>query len=168
MLAFDAQLLIGMAIQLINTGILAFALSKILYKPVKKFLHARQERISQSLKDAKDALKNAYETKSSYEEKFEGIEEERKEILIAARARASEIEEQIISDAKLEAQSIKDRAVREMAMERKKSEEELRTQIIEISTIIAERYVQEKMDERTGSRLLNDALDELGGSAWLS
>ena len=167
MLAFDSQLLINMGIQLLNTCILAFALSKILYKPVKKFLHARKDRISQSLKDAKEALDNAYETKSLYEEKFEGIESERKEILTAARIRASEIEDKIINDAKLEAEAIKDRAVREMAMEREKSEEELRRQIIEISAMIAERYVEEKMDERTGARLLDDALLELGGSAWL-
>jgi len=157
-----------MAIQLINTAILAFVLSKILYKPVKKFLHARRERISQSLTDAKEALDNAYTTKASYEEKFEGIESERKEILAATRTRASEIEGQIISEAKAEAAAIKERATREMAMERKKAEEELRKQIIEISTIIAERYVAEKMDERTGNRLLNNALDELGDSAWLS
>lgn len=168
MLAFDLNLLTNMGIQLINTIILAFALSKILYKPVKKFLHARRDRISQSLTDAKEALDNAYITKASYEEKFEGIESERKEILAATRTRASEIEGQIISEAKAEADAIKERAAREMAMERKKAEEELRKQIIEISTIIAERYVSEKMDESTGNRLLNDALDELGDSAWLN
>ena len=168
MLAFDLNLLTNIAIQLVNTAILAFALSKILYKPVKKFLHARRERISQSLTDAREALDNAYTTKASYEEKFEGIEAERKEILTVARTRAAEIEEQIINEAKVEADAIKERATREMAMERKKAEEELRKQIIEISTIIAERYVAEKMDERTGNRLLNDALDELGDSAWLS
>lgn len=162
MLAFDVHLLRGMALQLINTGILAFALHKILHKPVKKFLHERRDRISKSLADAKDALDNAYLTKSSYEEKFEGAEAERKEILNAARVRASEIEEQIINEAKEEAAAIKDRVIREMAMERKKSEEELRKQIIEISAIIAERYVEEKMDASTGNRLLNEALDELG------
>ena len=166
MIAFDQQLLIGIAIQLFNTAFLAFILSRILYKPVKKFLHARKDRISQSLNDAKEALKNAYDTKSMYDEKFEGIDSERKDILASARTRASEIENQIINEAKLEAEAIKDRAIREMAMERERTEEELRRQIIEVSTIIAERYVAEKMDERTGARLLNDVLDELGGSVW--
>ena len=168
MLAFDLNLLTDMAFQLVNTIVLAIILSKVLYKPVKKFLHTRRERISQSLTDAKEALDNAYATKSSYEEKFEGIESERKEILTAARTRATEIEEQIINEAKAEADAIKERATREMAMERKKAEEELRKQIIEVSTIIAERYVAEKMDAGTGNRLLNEALDELGDSAWLN
>ena len=168
MLAFDLNLLTNMALQLINTAILAFALNKILYKPVKKFLHARRERVSQSLADAKEALDSAYKKKSSYEEKFEGIESERKEILTTARTRAFEIEEQIINEAKARADAIKERATREMVMERKKAEEELRKQIIEISTIIASRYVAEKMDTSTGNRLLNDAIDELGDSAWLN
>ena len=166
-LAFDLALLQDAAIQLINTGILAFVLSKVLYKPVKKFLHERKERVSQSLESAKSALESAYETKADYEEKFADIESARKEILAAAHTRASEIEDKIINDAKLEAQIIKDRAAHEMAMEKEKAAEDIRTQIIEISSIIAERYVAEKMDERTGVRLLNDALDELGGSAWL-
>ena len=167
MIAFDSQLLIGIAIQLFNTAVLAALLSWILYKPVKKFLHARKDRISQSLSEAERKLKDAYDTKSLYDEKFGGIESERKEILTASRVRAHEIEEQIINEAKMEAEAIKDRAIREMEMERKRYEEELRKQIIEISTIIAERYVEEKMDERTGARLLNEALDELGGSVWL-
>jgi len=162
MLAFDVHLLTGMAIQLLNTVVLALLLSWILYKPVKKFLHERRDRISKNLADAKEALDSAHLTKSSYEEKFEGAEAERKEILTAARIRAAEIEEQIVSEAKAEAVAMKEKAAREIAMERKKSEEELRKQIIEISTIIAERYVGEKMDASTGNRLLNEALDELG------
>jgi len=168
MLLFDSQLLVGIALQLINTCILAFALSKILYSPVKKFLHERKSRISQNLDDAREALKNAEEAKLLYDEKFAGIDAERKEILMAARARAAEIEERMINEAKLEAENIKDRAQREMAMERENSLEELRRQIIEISTIIAERYVEEKMDERTGKKLLDEAINDLGDSAWLN
>ena len=167
-LQFDAQLVKQMAVQLINACILAFALSKILYNPVKNFLHARKERISQNIKEAKEALEHAEDTKLFYEEKKDGIDFERKEIIDAAKKRALELEERIIGEARKEAAAIIERTQREMAKAKEDSREEIRKYIVEISAIIAERYVQEKMDERTGNRLLDEAIDGLGDSAWLN
>ena len=167
-LAFDLQLVLQMGVQLLNACILAIVLSKVLYNPVKKFLHERKERISNNLTEAKEALENAEDTKLFYEERRAGIEAERKEIIDAARKRALELEERIVNEARKEATALVERTRREMAKAKEDSQEELRKHIVEISTIIAERYVQEKMDEQTGNRLLDEAIDGLGDSAWLN
>lgn len=167
-LAFDSQLLLQMAIQLLNAAFLAFVLSKILYNPVKKFLKARKEKISMSLSEAREALEHAEDTKLFYEEQIADIEARKREVLDSARKRAAELEERIISEAKKEAQALVERTRREMAKAKEDSQEELRRNIVEISAMIAERYIQERMDEQTGNRLLDEAIDGLGDSTWLN
>ena len=48
----DARLIL---IQVVNFGLLMAALTYLLYKPVLKMLHDRQEKIAQGLKDAEEA-----------------------------------------------------------------------------------------------------------------
>jgi len=157
-----------MAIQLLNAAFLAFVLSKILYNPVKKFLRARKEKISQRLFEAQEALDHAEDTKLFYEEQIADIEARKRDAMDAARKRAHELEELIINDARREAQALIDRTKREMAKVKEDSQEELRRNIVEISAIIAERYIKERMDEQTGNRLLDEAIDGLGDSTWLN
>jgi len=157
-----------MAVQLLNACILAFALSKILYNPVKQFLQTRKEKISHNLAEARDALEHAEDTKNFYTEKLAGIESERKEIIDSARKRALELEDRIISEARKEAHDLVERTRLEMEKAKEDSHDELKKQIVEISALIAERYVAEKMDEQTGNRLLDEAIHGLGDTTWLN
>ena len=167
-LEFDAQLVRQMAVQLLNACILAFVLSKVLYNPVKNFLSQRKERIANHLEEARSAIEHAEETKSFYDEKIHQIEVEGRELIDKARQRALELEERIIGEAREEARLIVERTRIEMDKVKEDSREELRTQIVEISALIAERYVTEKMDEQTGNRLLDEAIDGLGDTTWLN
>jgi F-type H+-transporting ATPase subunit b len=165
---FDFYLIQQMVVQLFNAALLAFVLSKVLYNPVKKFLHQRKETIRSSIAEAQAALEQAEDTRTFYEERRSGIEAERKEIIDSARKRAAELEDKILGDARKEAQALIERTQREIEKAKEDSQTELRRQIVEISTIIAERYVMEKMDEQTGNRLLDEAVVGLGDTTWLN
>jgi len=165
---FDMQTLIQMGIQLINTCILVFALNKILYKPVKTFLHNRREKINENIETVDTLLSNAEMLKGWYEEKMKAAEFDRNEIIDEAKKRAAGMESQIIAEAKAEAKAIKERAMQEIQLEQENSLDEMKRQIIDISTMIAERYVQEKMDAQTSNKLLNEAIDDLGDATWLN
>lgn len=168
LLGFDMQTLIQWGTQLINTCILVFALRYILYKPVKAFLHNRSDKISQNITDVEQLLGNAEMLKEWYDEKMKAADFDRDEIIEEARNRAANIESQIISEAKAEAEAMKARAMQEIQMEKENSLDEMKRQIIDISAMIAERYVQEKMDDQTGYKLLDEAIDDLGDATWLN
>lgn len=168
MMGFDTQMLIQMAIQFINTAVLCFALGKILYNPVKQFLHARNERIGGHISDAEQLLNNAEMLKEWYDEKMKAADFDRSEIIAEAQKRAEAVEKQIIDEAKAEAEAIKARAMNEIEMEKENSLNEMKKQIIDISTMIAERYVREKMDAQTSIKLLDEAIDDLGDATWLN
>lgn len=167
-MGFDIQTFYSWVIQLINTGVLVFLLSYILYQPILNFLNNRTKRIQDSITNAEELLANAKEMQSLYEEKLKGIDAERISILEVANKRAKEMENDIITSAREEAATIKARAMSDIELEKEKAFNDMKSQIIDISAIIAEKYVSDNIDESMQNKLLDDVISDLGDATWLS
>lgn len=126
----NQQTVIQVIIQLINTAILCFILSKLLYQPVLKFLNARKEKISSQIDKTEADMAQAQALKKEYEEKLKNIESERTAILQEARTTALKNSQIIISDAKTEATAIKDRANLEIERAEEKAKDDIKKQIV--------------------------------------
>ena len=164
--ALDFQTLSGIVIQLINGIILAADLSYILYKPVQEFMRRRTERIQSKLDDAEAMMAKANELKAEYEQKMQGIEKERAELLEAARLQAAEESSVILENAREEASQIKEQALESLAEEKKRLKEETHLYIIELATLLAEKYIMEKLDDEAQNRLLEEAIAQLEEAEW--
>ncbi|MDO5388346.1 MAG: F0F1 ATP synthase subunit B [Clostridia bacterium] len=162
----DQQTLIQIAIQLINTCILCFALSKLLYKPVTKFLNERKERISQQIDTAQERLNEAEALKAEYENKLSNIESEKNYILEKARSQANKNSQQIIAEAKIEAQNIHNRAMTDIKREEEKAKDEIKKQIIEVSALVSGKFVAAKMTEEEQNKLVDETISDLEGVKW--
>lgn len=162
----DQQTLIQVAIQIINTIILCFALSKLLYKPVTNFLNARKERIAEQIDTAEIRLSEAEALKAEYESKLKDIETEKNSILEQARAQANINSRQIISDAKTEAENIHTRAMTDIKREEEKAKDEIKKQIIEVSSLVSGKFIAAKMTEEEKNKLVDDAISGLEGVEW--
>lgn len=152
----------------INVGFVAFIMYILLYGPVKKFMASRQERIENQIKSAATQLKDAEQLKADYESKLKNIEQEKAEILDSARKRGAEREEQIIGEARKEAQTLKDRALLDIQREKDKAQDEMKRQIIEVSSLMASRFVKGGMDDSSKQSLLDAAISDLGDVKWPS
>lgn len=164
----DQQTLIQIAIQLFNTCILAAFLTKILYKPVRSFMQKRTERINAQLLKAEQDVAHADELKVQYEGKLKDIEAERRDILEAARRVAMDNTKQILEDARVEAKLIRERAEQDIVREQQRVKDEMRVQIIELSSVMAGKFVTSAMDSDTQDRLFSETVSELEDSTWLS
>ncbi len=167
-LGIDIQLLISMAIQFTNTGIMVAFLSWLLYIPVRQFMKNRSDAIQSTISNAENNFSAAEKLKAQYEEKLKTIEAERSEILEAARARASEREAEILRQAKEEADTIRSRAKLDIERQHDKLKDEVRTQIVEISTLMAQKYVAKVIDKDAQNALLDEAIEDLGAVKWRS
>jgi F-type H+-transporting ATPase subunit b len=167
-ITLDKQFLIQICIQLINTGILCFILSKLLYKPVLNFLKARKEKIALQIDEADARLKEAEALKAQYEAKLKDIDNERNEILESARDSAKKNSRQIISDARKEADLIKNRAEKDIANEREKAKDDIKKEIIEVSSEMSRRFIAKQISESEQQQLFEDTLKELEGLEWTS
>ena len=164
----DQQTFIDVAIQLFNACILAAALGYILYKPVREFMEKRTARIQGEIDDAAAQRAQADALKAQYEKKLAQIDLERAEILEAARLAASERSKQILDEARGEAAAIKRRTQESIADERERLAQEVRLQIIEVSSLMAAKFVEHAIDESTQDRLFDETMAQLEDARWLS
>jgi len=165
-LGFDLAFLNEIWMVWANMVLIIVLLSWLLYKPVKKFLAERRERIAKELETAAENMRASEETKAAYNAKLANIEVERDELLDDARKLAGEREAAIIAEANSEAVLIKERAKREIELDREKAKDEMRKQIIQVSATMAEQLIGENMDPETRDQILDRAITELGDTPW--
>jgi len=162
----DAQTFWQMVPFVVNFLVLAFLLSKFLFKPVKEFMARRSERILSQMNQAKEDLENANELRDKYEQQLKGIEAERTEILEAARKTAETLRRQIVADADKEARERLDAAEADIAMKYEHAQEEMRLHIIQVSSAMTERFLLRNIGENDQNRLYDETLAELEEMAW--
>ena len=162
----DTQTLISIGIQLLNGVILAVALTYILYKPVKEFMGKRTEKIKKKIEDSEAAMAKANELIAEYDLKLKQIEEERIEIMETARQEATEENQRIIDEARKEAHEIKKKSLESVSEDRKRMQEEARLYIIELSTLMAQKYIANNIDDDTQERLFEEMIARLEDAQW--
>jgi len=161
-----SQTFIQMGPYLISFGVLVFFFVKFLYKPVKDVLQKRAERIESDIHEATKNKAAAEELKTMYEQKIRDIEVERGAILEEARKEATARLNQILGEAKTEAQITRDRAKRDIAAEQERVKAEIHQAIIDISTDMAAKLVAATIDKNAHDRLFAQAMDELEATAF--
>lgn len=164
----DSQTLVQIGLQLLNGIILAVVLTYILYKPVKEFMRKRTERILSNKEAADTTMTKANALVKEYDKKIKEIEQERIQIIEAARLDADEERKRILEEAKQTAEAMKQRSLQSVSEDKKRLEEESRLRIIELSSLIAEKYVAKNMDDKTQSKYLEDMIAQLEETSWPS
>lgn len=164
--ALDTQTLIGVGIQLLNGIILALALGFILYKPVKEFMQRRAEGIHSKIENAEALMAKANALIAEYDRKLKNIDQERLELLEAARQQAVEESKAILEEARKEAAALKRRSLEKVAADKKRFQEEARLHMIELATLMAQKYIAQNIDEATQDRLFAEAIAQLEEAQW--
>lgn len=164
----DLQLGFDVVLQTICVLLLFLLLSYILYEPVKKILHDRQERIKNELASAAADMEEAGKLRADYESKIKNIDKEADQILADARKKALKKEEEIIAEAKEEAARIIARANTEVELEKKKVKDEVKTEMIAVATAMAGKFITESVDAKKQKLLIEETLKEMGDQTWRS
>jgi len=162
----DQQTLIQIVANVLNVAILAAFLAYLLYKPVRTILNKRTTKIQGQLTQAEEELEKATELRHKYEQKMEEVEREREEILSEARKTAADSGRRLISEAKKEADAVRERAAANVEMEWERAENEMRTAIIDVSAVMAEKFVSLAINKETHDRLFDETISDLEGMTW--
>ena len=112
-------------------------------------------------------MAQAQALKKEYEEKLKNIESERTAILQEARTTALKNSQIIISDAKTEATAIKDRANLEIERAEEKAKDDIKKQIVQVSTLMSEKFVAAKMTEDEQNKLVDETISDLEEIEWI-
>ena len=162
------QLLHDAVLSMIAVFTLFLVASHFLFNPVRDMMRKRQEKIKDELDDAKLNQEEAQRLKAEYEEKLRDVEKEAEEILSAARKKALANETKIIAEAKEEAARIRDRAITEAELEKKKVADDVKREMISIASVMAGKVVSASINTVMQDSLIEETLKEIGDTTWLS
>ena len=85
-----------------------------------------------------------------------------------ARKAAMKNQDRIIAEAKEEASRIIARANAEIELEKKKAADDIKKEIIQVATAMANKVVAASIDAQTQDALIEETLREIGDDTWLS
>lgn len=156
MLKFDWNILWT----IINLVIFFLLMRKFLIKPIKVTIDKRQELIDKQFKDADETQKQADALKAQYKDELEGVEEEKKKILVDARANAKREYSKIVDRAQDDADRIKSDAKRAADFETEKARRAVKEEIAALAMETAEKVVGESASSQIDSDLYDKFLNE--------
>ena len=142
--------------------LLIFLLKKYAWKPILDAVNEREEGIKNALLSAEKAKEEMASLQSDNEETLKKARAERDTLLKEAR----EIKQQLIDDAKNEAQSeakkIISQAQETIQNEKKAAISDLKNQVANLSIDIAEKVLKEKLsDDKTQMNLVKDLVKDV-------
>jgi F-type H+-transporting ATPase subunit b len=151
------ELIVG----LVAFAILFFFTWKWVLPRVRTVLEERQQAIQGEMERAEAERVEAQKLQEQYRQQLAGAREEANRIIEGARATAEQLRRDIQVKAEEESEAIVARAQDEIRAERERAFQELRGQVGSISVELAERIVEESIDERAHQRLIDDFIESV-------
>ncbi len=149
-------------VSLLNLVIIFVIVKRFLYKPVKKMLTNRQNAIEEDYNRAEEAKNQALTEKQQYEEKLSGAKKEADGVIRSAVKIAKARENEIIENAKAEAQGIVSRAKEDALLEKKKAENEVKKEIIEVGALLSEKMLKREINKEDHKEMIDSFIEEIG------
>ena len=151
-------------VQIINFLLLFFLLRKFLWNKFLGILDDRREKIAKELKSIEDTKIEITRLQTEYDQKLNQIEEAARARIQSAIMEGQRISQDILQQAKSEADKILTSAQNDIQFEFKKAKEELRRSVIDLTIQATERLIQEKLNAETDKKLVSNLLQELDSS----
>jgi F-type H+-transporting ATPase subunit b len=146
--------------QLVSFLILLGLLIYVGYKPIRKMLDERANRIEESMEQA-EATKQEYErAKVAVQEQISKARQEGQAVISQATQIGDRLKEETKEEARKEAQAIVDRTRVELERERDKAIDDLRREFVDTAILAAEKVINETLDKEKHRKLIEQALEE--------
>ena len=150
-----------MVIQIINFFVLLFVLKKFAYKPLLAMMEARRNKIITDLDNAEKAKIAAEELRFEYEKQLSQIKQDAQAMLDKANKTANDMRDEILAQARAEQERLLSVARDQIAREQQRAIEELRDQVANISLLVAQQVVLQKLDEEKDRLIVDDVLSKM-------
>lgn len=149
-------------ISLCNLLILFLILKKFLYKPVQKMLSARQKTLDDTVQSANDAKRSAEADREKWAEKLATADSEADARIKDAQTVAKSEGERIVERARADAEAMVRSAKDQIAREQRKSEAQMKQEITDLSTELAEKLLEREINPDDHRQLIDSFIDGIG------
>ena len=149
-------------LHMLNTALLLVALYYLLYKPVKKFLKKREDKIGAQLDNANLREKQAMELLEARKKQLEGAAAEVTELIRTGEKRGKARADEITSLAQEEARRIQDKAQAHAESMEQNAQVELFEKAANLSVDIAQMVLEREVTVEDHKRLLEEFFEKAG------
>lgn len=147
-------------INIINIILLFVIVRTLAYKPVKKFLNDRRERIAAEKRDAEEQKAKAQEMYEQYERLLTENRNSRAEIISDAERAAKANAAEIIENAKKMAQEITDKARAETEKEREAAVASLKKDVTGMAFDISKRLLSREITDKDNQKIADEFFEQ--------
>lgn len=147
---------------IINFLILVAILNKFLYKPVTKMLDERKNEVVSNLNKAEESKQEAEKLKDEYAEHLKNARSEAQEIITKANKLGEETKNEIVAQARAEAEKVSAKAQEEIRLEKTKALSELRDEVASLAVLAAGKIITKNIDIKDQEQMVQDFVKEVG------
>ncbi len=148
-------------VQILAMVVLVLAFFIFFFKPVRKILDARKEKMMSDVTEAHKKNASAQTLLTEAEGRIRDSKTEAVAIVENARKEAEAIKEQTIAKAKAEAIRIKKDAEKDIEMSKKQAQDDINKSIIEVALKASEKVLEREVDSKDNEKLIGDFLEEM-------
>ncbi|HEV3057344.1 MAG TPA: F0F1 ATP synthase subunit B [Vicinamibacterales bacterium] len=138
-------------------------LAKFAWRPLLAALDSRQNAIRKSLDDAQQARQELERLNQESALILNRARAEADQIIVGGRADAERLREDMKQKARTEADAIVKNAGRQIQLETARALEQIRTEAVDLSVMIASKLIQRNLTKEDNERLIEEALKQVEG-----
>ena len=147
--------------QILNFLVLWAILAKFAYKPLLKAMDDRRNRIINDLDSAEQTRLDAEALKEQYAEQLAGARQEATEIVNKANQIAQNLHDELVEQARVEQEALMANAKERIEQEKQQALLDIRAEVIKLSTLIAGKIVNQKLNSDKDQKLVADIADDV-------
>jgi F-type H+-transporting ATPase subunit b len=148
-------------IHIVNIVVTYVLLRVLLYKPVRRFMDERAEKIAGQMEHAKELEEAAKARQAQYDEQIAQSEQQAREILRQGEQKALEAAEGIKSAAREQADQVLSQARQQAEQEKTRAMEGMQEQVAQAAAQIAGRILQREVSLEDNRRVVNEFFHEV-------
>lgn len=152
-------------LHMLNTAMLLAALYYLLYKPVRKFLRAREEKIAGQLDNAQAREQQALDLLGQRKKQLDNAASEVADLIRVGESRGKARADELVALAQQEARRIEEKAKADATSMQVNAQEELYERAANLSVDIAQMVLEREVTPEDHRRLLREFLEKAGGEA---
>ena len=157
----NSAILKEVLVQIIGFGVVFFVLKKFAWNSLLGMIDTRRKTIEEEFASIERIKKGLEDSEKEYKRRLEHIEQEAREKIQEASNIGMALAKDIQEKARADAQKTLDRSRAEIEQEIAKARLSMRNDIVEISGLIAEKVLREKMDAGEHEKMVNKFIHEL-------
>jgi F-type H+-transporting ATPase subunit b len=136
-------------------------LAKFAWRPLLQALDSRQESIRKSLDDARQAKQDLERLQQESVQIIRQARVEADAIITRSRGDADRLREEMKQKARTEADGIVKSAERQIQLETTRALQQIRTEAVDLSVMIASKIIQRNLSKEDNERLIDEALRQV-------